>query len=47
MKIGMYIVMGREYSKEAIAHPDLSIFPSCCEMVAIRAEADAVYTTLI
>ena len=35
-----------ERSKEAIAYPDLSIFPSCCKMIAIRAEADAEYTTL-
>ena len=36
----------REHSKEAIAHPDLSILTSCCKIIAIRAEADAVYTTL-
>ena len=35
----------REHSKEAIAHPDLSILTSCCKIIAIRAEADAAYNT--
>ena len=45
MKVGMYIVTSREYSKEAIAYPDLSIVISCCKIIAIGAEADAVYNT--
>ena len=40
MKVGMYIVTSREYSKEAIAYPDLSILSSCCKIIAIKAEAD-------
>ena len=35
-----------ERSKEAIAYPDLSILTSCCKIIAIRTEADAVYAAL-
>ena len=36
----------RKQCKETIAHPDLSILSSCCKIIAIRAEADAVYIIL-
>ena len=42
--IYIYIMMGRESIH--LAYPDLSIMPSRCKIITVRAEADATYTTL-